>query len=77
MPFALITTVPFGALAAVTVSGSPSGSLSLASTLTVTGISSLVEAVSLVAVGAGLVIVQLIVVETLPPLPSEAVTVAV
>ena len=75
VPSALMTTVPLGAVADVTVSGSPSGSLSLPSTAIVTGASSLVVARSFAATGAGLVTVQLNVVLAVPPLPSLAVTV--
>ena len=54
MPFALRTTEPCSALAAVTVSGSPSGSPSLASTGMTTAVSSGVVALSLTATGPGL-----------------------
>ena len=54
----LMTTVPCGAVAAVTLSVSPSGSVSLARGVIVTGTSSFVLAVSLTAVGPGLLIVQ-------------------
>ena len=75
VPSRLIATVPLAADAAVTDSVSPSGSLSFASTFIVTGTSSLVDAISLAATGAGLVTVQMKVVETMPPLPSSAVIV--
>ena len=49
--------------------------MSLASTAMVTGVSSLVEALSFAATGTGLATVQLNVWLTVPPLPSLAVTV--
>jgi len=51
----LIATVPWLAVALVTVSGSPSGSLSFASTSIRTELSSATVALSLRAVGGGLV----------------------
>ena len=75
VPSGLMATMPLGAVALVTVSGSPSGSLSFASTEMVTGVSSFVEPKSLDAVGPGFSTVQLKVVDTVPPLPSLAVTV--
>ena len=71
---ALTTAVPWaGAVAPVTVSGSPSGSLSLASTLTVTGVLDAVVAESLIATGglfAGGLTVMETVAEAVPPRPS-------
>jgi hypothetical protein len=68
-------TVPRAALAAITVSGSPYGSTSLARTAIVTGVSSAVVAVSLPATGAGLVIVHVKLVAAVAPLESVAVMV--
>ena len=75
VPSGLITTAPFTALAVVTVSGSPSGSLSLPSTLMLAiGVSSVVEAVLSVATGAGFVTVQLNACVAVNPPASRAVT---
>ncbi len=60
--------------AAETVSGSPSGSLSLASTVIVTGVSSAVVALSLTATGGGLVTVIVKVCVVLALDGSRAVT---
>ena len=72
---ALITTLPLEAVAVVTVSGSPSTSLSLASTGMITGVSSLVVAVSGWATGASLtgVTVTVTVAVAKPPVPSRPV----
>ena len=72
VPLALITTVPFGADAETTVNGSPSSSVSLVKTATVTGVSSLVVATSLVATGGSLTgsTVTVTVAVDVPPLPS-------
>ena len=75
VPSGLIVTVPFGELALVTVIKSPSGSLSFAKTAMLTGVSSLVDAMSFAATGGGLVTVQLNVELAVPPLPSLTVTV--
>jgi hypothetical protein len=75
LPSGFMTTLPCNAVAAVTVSGSPSGSLSLPSTAIVTGLSSVVVALSFVAVGAGLVTVRLKLCVAVAPAPSRAVTV--
>ncbi len=75
MPSTLISTVPLAALAAVTVRGSPLASLSLPSTLMVTGVSSDVLAVSATATGGELTgtpapTVTATVLLALPPWPS-------
>ena len=71
LPSGLIVTVPSGLLALVTVSGSPSASVSLPSTLMpVSGVSSLVESgPSSTAIGASLAggIVIVTVAVSLPP----------
>ena len=61
-----------GAVVALTLSVSPSRSLSLAKTLMTTGVSSLVVALSSRAVGLSLT-VTLTVAVALPPLPSMTV----
>ena len=65
----------FGAVAVVMVSGLPSTSRSLLNTFTVTGVSSLVLAVSFVRVGASLTaaIVTVTVAVGVPPWPSLTV----
>ena len=50
----MITTVPLSAVALITVSGSPSGSLSLPSTVIVTAVFTLVVALSSTAIGGWL-----------------------
>ena len=72
VPLRLITTVPSGELAATTVSGSPSTSLSLASSAMVTGVSSFVVAASSTATGGSFTAATLIVSVTVakPPFPS-------
>ena len=78
VPLPLITTLPLPAVADETVRGSKSGSVSLLRMLMILAVSSLVVAVSSFAVGAGLVTVQVKLVETVPPgLPSLAVTTTV
>ena len=72
---ATVPFVPF--VTAVTVSGSPFGSESLASTLTVTGVLPGVEATSFVAIGAMFSTVTVTVAVATPPLPSEIVYVNV
>ncbi|RJR93347.1 hypothetical protein CS559_04284 [Dickeya solani] len=75
MPSALITTDPLPAVAAVTVSGLPSTSLSFARTSTVTGVSSAVVALSLPVTGASFtaVTVMVSVPVATPPAPSLTV----
>ena len=74
VPSGLTTTVPRpgSTVAPVTVRASPSGSLSLVSTDTVTGVSSGVVARSGRAIGASLTDATLMVTvaEAVPPLPS-------
>ena len=73
---ALITTEPLaGAVVALTLSVSPSRSLSLPKTSMVTGVSSLVVAVSSRAVGSSLAAetVTVTLAVALPPLPSMTV----
>ncbi|TYC51579.1 hypothetical protein ETQ85_24215 [Zoogloea oleivorans] len=74
VPSGLMVTVPLvgSTLAELTVRGSPSGSLSLPSTVKVTGVSSGVLLVSAMATGASLTAATLIVAVAVevPPLPS-------
>ena len=72
VPFGLITTVPSGDVARVTVSRLPSRSLSLARMEMVTGVSSSVEVASFTATGASFcaLTVTVTVAVDVPPLPS-------
>ena len=75
MPSALITTVPWvlaPVATPVTLRMSPSGSVSLASTVTVTGVSSAVVLVSFTATGGSFtgVTVMFTVAVDVPPWPS-------
>ena len=76
VPSSLIVTVPLSALAALTVSESPSASLSLANTLIlVAPLSSSTVAVSFSAIGKSLVppTFTFTVAVAVPPLPSSIV----
>ena len=77
VPSALMVTLPDVADAEMTVSASPSTSVSLSRTGMTTGVSSGVLAVSFAATGTGLATVQVKLVETVPPFPSSAVMVTV
>ncbi len=77
MPFVLMLVLPFvPGVAAVTVNGSPFGSLSLPSTATDMGVLAIVLAVSFVAsggaFGAGFTVTVTVAVSN-PPMPSEIV----